>query len=409
MIIIRIQKARFFPSDVLTDLGLYKFLLILISFLMIISCSESDVSTTELEPTSTPLIASTPIPTSTPLIASTPIPVSTPLPDIKQVPTVEPIVEVKEEPKDDDFQEGITFNDAKPEDPVHHCIVNHCTEAMKPEFVLKDGNWQLMDKRDLVEEIFESLDNPRRTSQYLGWGKYYDVESLRIFASEDVSDRFMSSVAATYTLMFSTNRKGFNMGGSRSPIDIDLQNTFFKTIRDERVFQKILYVENDSSYDEAMKDLISSYPGGGYQHNYHGHIVEHGNVIQNQREIIMQSLGTIIMTLKLMSDDFDHWDPNSALSKAYQEAVDKNLFSYTPERPEFEKMSEEQTIYKFLARVILTEWGNRFIDNFSGEGVLKIEHKDDLIEKLPLSHKLYVEYIEKILYPIDQNLLNKIY
>jgi len=409
MIIIRIQKARFFPSDVLTDLGLYKFLLILISFLMIISCSESDVSTTELEPTSTPLIASTPIPTSTPLIASTPIPVSTPLPDIKQVPTVEPIVEVKEEPKDDDFQEGITFNDAKPEDPVHHCIVNHCTEAMKPEFVLKDGNWQLMDKRDLVEEIFESLDNPRRTSQYLGWGKYYDVESLRIFASEDVSDRFMSSVAATYTLMFSTNRKGFNMGGSRSPIDIDLQNTFFKTIRDERVFQKILYVENDSSYDEAMKDLISSYPGGGYQHNYHGHIVEHGNVIQNQREIIMQSLGTIIMTLKLMSDDFDHWDPNSALSKAYQEAVDKNLFSYTPERPEFEKMSEEQTIYKFLARVILTEWGNRFIDNFSGEGVLRIEHKDDLIEKLPLSHKLYVEYIEKILYPIDQNLLNKIY
>ena len=58
---------------------------------MIISCSESDVSTTELAPTSTP------------------IPVSTPLPDIKQVPTVEPIVEVKEEPKDDDFQEGITF------------------------------------------------------------------------------------------------------------------------------------------------------------------------------------------------------------------------------------------------------------------------------------------------------------
>ena len=406
MIIIRNKKASFFSSNVLADLMSYKFLLLLISFLMIISCSDNDVSTTELEPTSTPLIASTPIPTSTPL------PVSTSLPDIKQVPTVEPIVEVKEEPKDDDFQEGITFNDAKPEDPVHHCIVNHCTEAMKPEFVLKDGNWQLMDKRDLVEEIFESLDNPRRTSQYLGWGKYYDVESLRIFASEDVSDRFMSSVAATYTLMFSTNRRGFNMRGSHSPIDIDLQNTFFKTIRDERVFQKILYVENDSSYDEAMKNLISSYPGGGYQHNYHGHIVEHGNVIQNQRdqrEIIMQSLGTIIMTLKLMSDDFDHWDPNSALSKAYQEAVDKNLFSYTPERPEFEKMSEEQTIYKFLARVILTEWGNRFIDNFSGEGVLKIEHKDDLIEKLPLSHKLYVEYIEKILYPIDQNLLNKIY
>ena len=94
---IKIQKARFFSSNVLTDLRLYKFLLILISLLMMISCSENDVSTTELAPTSTPLLA------------STPIPASTPLPDIKQVPIVEPIVEVKEEPKDDDFQEGITF------------------------------------------------------------------------------------------------------------------------------------------------------------------------------------------------------------------------------------------------------------------------------------------------------------
>ena len=69
MIIIRNKKASFFPSDVLTDLGLYKFLLILISFLMIISCSENDVSTTELTPTSTPLLASTPIPASTPILA----------------------------------------------------------------------------------------------------------------------------------------------------------------------------------------------------------------------------------------------------------------------------------------------------------------------------------------------------
>ena len=33
---------------------LYKFLLLLISFVMFISCSENDVSTTELAPTSTP-------------------------------------------------------------------------------------------------------------------------------------------------------------------------------------------------------------------------------------------------------------------------------------------------------------------------------------------------------------------
>ena len=418
MIIIRNKKASFFSSNVLADLMSYKFLFTLISFLMIISCSENDVSTTELAPTSTPLIASTPIPTSTPL------PVSTSLPDIKQVPTVEPIVEVKEEtivevkeepivevkeePIDDDFQEGITFNDAKPKDQVHHCIVNHCTEAMKPEFVFKDGKWQLMDKEDLVEEIFESLDNPRRTSQYLGWGKFYDVESLRLFAAEDVSDRFMLSVATTYTLMFSTKRRGFNMHVSRSPIDIDLQNTFFKTIRDERVFQKILYLGKDNDYDETSNALTSRYPGGGYLHNYSGHLVDHGHQDSHRREIIGQSLRTIIFTLRLMSDDFDHKDPNSALSKAYQEAVDKNLFAFTPDRPEPAELFYDEAIIKFLTNVITTEWGNRHLYKIYADEKFTIKDKNELINKLPLSHKLYEEFIEKILNPIDHVLFEKI-
>ena len=49
---------------------------------------------------------------------------------------------------------------------------------------------------------------------------FYDVESLRIFATERVTDEFMLRVVATYTLMFSKN----------DLIDDDLQNTFFKTI-----------------------------------------------------------------------------------------------------------------------------------------------------------------------------------
>ncbi len=68
---------------------LYKFLLLLISLLIFISCSENDVSTTQLAPTSTPL------------------------PDIKQVPRVEPTVEVKEEPKYDDLKGGIPLKGTK--------------------------------------------------------------------------------------------------------------------------------------------------------------------------------------------------------------------------------------------------------------------------------------------------------
>ena len=422
MIIIRIQKARFFSSDVLTDLGLYKFLLILISFLMIISCSESDDSTTELKTPSTPLPASTPLLASTPMPASTPIPVSTPLPDIKQVPTVEPLVEVKEEPKDDDFQEGITFKrnipTPIPTPKTYEEIMMAYEESQKKkaestgpastdtpimpyeELQKKWSEERLRAKQRelLVKETFNSLDNPRRTSQYLGWGKFYDVESLRIFATERVTDEFMLRVVATYTLMFSKN----------DLIDDDLQNIFFQTIRDERVFQKILYLGKDNDYDETSNALTSRYPGGGYLHNYSGHLVDHGHQDSHRREIIGQSLRTIIFTLRLMSDDFDHKDPNSALSKAYQEAVDKNLFAFTPDRPEPAELFYDEAIIKFLTNVITTEWGNRHLYKIYADEKFNIKDKNELINKLPLSHKLYEEFIEKILNPIDHVLFEKI-
>jgi len=193
-------------------------------------------------------------------------------------------------------------------------------------------------------------------------------------------------------------------------IDDDLQNTFFQTIRDERVFQKILYVDKSGSYDTATNDLISRYPGGGYQHNYHGHLVNRAGLDRNneQREIIWQSLSTMTLSLRLMSDDFDHKDPNSALSKAYQEAVDKNLFAFTPDRPEPAELFYDEAIIKFLTNVITTEWGNRHLYKIYADEKFNIKDKNELINKLPLSHKLYEEFIEKILNPIDHVLFEKI-
>ena len=403
---------------------LYKFLLLLISFVMFISCSENDVSTTELAPTSTPLLASTPLP------ASIPIPASTPLPDIKQVPTVEPIVEVKEEPKDDDFQEGITFKrnipTPIPTPKTYEEIMMAYEESQKKKAEERESTgtptmayeelqkkWseeraeellRAKQRESLVKETFNSLDNPRRTSQYLGWGKFYDVESLRLFATERVTDQFMLRVAAIYKLMFSKN----------DLIDDDLQNTFFQTIRDERVFQKILYVDKSGSYDTATNDLVSRYPGGGYQHNYHGHLVNRAGLDRNneQREIIWQSLSTMTLSLRLMSDDFHHWDPNSALRKAYQEAVDKNLFIYNLSEREVQlEISQEDIIYQatysFLVRVICKEWGIRYFDNDLDVRLI-VNDKDDLINKLPLSHKLYEEFVEKILNPLDPELVEDI-
>ena len=259
-------------------------------------------------------------------------------------------------------------------------------------------------RESLVKETFNNLDNPRRTSQYLGWGKFYDVESLRLFATERVTDQFMLRVAATYKLMFSKN----------DLIDDDLQNTFFQTIRDERVFQKILYVDKSGSYDTATNDLISRYPGGGYQHNYHGHLVNRAGADQNrdQREIIRQSLSTMTLSLRLMSDELDGRISNSALRKAYEEAVDKNLFIYNLSEREVQlEISQEDIIYQathsFLVRVICKEWGIRYFDNDLDVRLI-VNDKDDLINKLPLSHKLYEEFVEKILNPVDPELFEDI-
>ena len=375
---------------------------------MFISCSENDISTTELEPTSTPLIASTPIPTSTPL------PVSTPLPDIKQVPTVEPIVE--EKPKDDDFQEGITFKrnipTPIPTPNTYEEIMMAYEESQKKkaestgpestdtpimtyeELQKKWSEERLRAKQRelLVKETFNSLDNPRRTSQYLGWGKFYDVESLRIFATERVTDEFMLRVVATYTLMFSKN----------DLIDDDLQNTFFKTIRDEHVFQKILYMDKSGNYDETQNELMSRYPGGGYQHNSWGNIVYQAGAdkAEQKREIVLQVLSTMGFSLRLLSDDLDGRISNSVLRKAYEEAVDKNLFIYNPSQNYSQEDYINHATNFFLVRVICKEWGITYLDTGT-DVIFRANDKDHLINNLPLSHKLYEEFVEKILNPLD--------
>ena len=396
---------------------LYKFLLLLISFVMFISCSENDVSTTELAPTSTPLLASTPLPASTPITASTP------LPDIKQVPTVEPIVEVKEEPKDDDFQEGITFKRNIPT-PIstpktYEEIMMAYEESQKKkaestgpestdtpimtyeELQKKWSEERLRAKQRelLVKETFNSLDNPRRTSQYLGWGKFYDVESLRLFATERVTDQFMLRVAATYKLMF----------GKNDLIDDDLQNTFFKTIRDEYVFQKILYMDKSGNYDETQNELMSRYPGGGYQHNSWGNIVYQAGAdkAEQKREIVLQVLSTMGFSLRLLSDDLDGRISNSVLRKAYEEAVDKNLFIYNPSQNYSQEDYINHATNFFLVRVICKEWGITYLDTGT-DVIFRANDKDHLINNLPLSHKLYEEYVEKILNPLDPDLFEDI-
>ena len=97
----------------------------------------------------------------------------------------------------------------------------------------------------------------------------------------------MLRVAATYTLIFSKN----------DLIDDDLQNTFFKTIRDERVFQRILY-RGKEGYSDAIRALTSLYPGGGYQHNSAGNLIYHEGQDEDGREIRRDIFNKILSSVK---------------------------------------------------------------------------------------------------------------
>ena len=189
----------------------------------------------------------------------------------------------------------------------------------------------------------------------------------------------------------------------------DLQNTFFQTIRDEYVFQKILYMDKSGNYDETQNELMSRYPGGGYQHNSWGNIVYQAGAdkAEQKREIVLQVLSTMGFSLRLLSDDLDGRISNSELRKAYEEAVDKNLFFYNPSQNYSQEDYINHATNFFLVRVICKEWGITYLDTGT-DVIFRANDKDHLINNLPLSHKLYEEYVEKILNPLDPELFEDI-
>ncbi|MED5255119.1 MAG: hypothetical protein VX592_03290, partial [Chloroflexota bacterium] len=90
-----------------------------------------------------------------------------------------------------------------------------------------------------------------------------------------------------------------------------------------------------------------------------------------------------------------------------EEAVDKNLFIYNPSQNYSQEDYINHATNFFLVRVICKEWGIRYFDNDLDVRLI-VNDKDDLINKLPLSHKLYEEFVEKILNPLDPELVEDI-
>ena len=253
---------------------------------------------------------------------------------------------------------------------------------------------------------FEDLDlrdNSVYDNNYGDWAKYIDVETLRIFSSSEVTNQYLLKVAAIYKLMFADSNL----------IDNELQNMFFKTIQDENIYQRIVYigVHSDDRVAEVFRNRACC-PGGDYQKNYADIIWEEDVELNSQlAEILEHQIHTIThVAFRLMHEDWDYKNPNSALRKSYQEAVDKNLFN--AKSYEDRKYGDINEFYRVVTQeyifwVIATEWDFRSVWKIPHKE-FEIVNKKDIADKLPQSHKLYEEFVAKILTPPDRKLVQNI-
>ena len=221
---------------------------------------------------------------------------------------------------------------------------------------------------------------------------YIDAKNMRIFAKKGVSDLFLNNVGKSYEAMF---RNGSNINQS-------MRSHYLSTTKDEYVFQRVglQNMENNPNfdagtppkpYDENATDYIWEIKDGGKEQI--GEVVEH----------LLHTVTNVILYLAYPNE----WDFNkssSALSKAMQEAIDKGIYKIYS----YDELKNDKEIYhKILTQeyaywLILAEWdyyiiGGKKMDGMSGNEEFTIGTSSEISAQLPLGHKLYKDYVEKIL------------
>ena len=238
----------------------------------------------------------------------------------------------------------------------------------------------------LIKESVNVVNGP----SFKYFDRYADIETLRIFALPEVSDEYLRKVGAIFKLMFDDN----------SNIDKNLQNEFFQTMKDNYVYQRVGY-KGPELYDmDGDNPKIDCCPENNYDDNQTDYIWEPEGQGDPTGEIIEHALHTITnVAFKLMSSDWDYTDSGSKLRLAYKEAVDKKLFneeSYAPLKggDDFYKVTTQE----YFFWVIVAEWDLGFLWDLPNEEFL-IKNKEDLADKLPMSHQMFLSFAEKILSP----------
>ena len=154
--------------------------------------------------------------------------------------------------------------------------------------------------------------------------KYIDVENLRLFSLEEVSNDFMAKVANTYLLMLEDN----------SQIDPEMRSKYLEITKDNFVYQRI-GLEGPEYYERKLNNDFGSLPqsrtveSGPYRDNVTDYIWEYKKGDDRQiNEVIEHLLHTITnVAFAIQFLDWNWEDPSSMIRLATQEAIDKRIFN----------------------------------------------------------------------------------
>lgn len=234
-----------------------------------------------------------------------------------------------------------------------------------------------------------------------GFNSYIDSKNLRIFAKSGVSESFLNNVGSSYALMFGIGEK----------IDQTMRAHYLATTKDKYVFQRVgLFAENDPNFDPGT-------PPKPYDHNVTDYIWELKDEPQEQLgevvEHLLHTVSTVILYLSY-PDEWDYNNSSSALYLAMQEAVDKGIYDIS----DYSDLKNDKDAYnKILTQeyaywLILAEWdyfitARKKMEGISGNEEFTIGTSNEVALKLPLGHKLYKDYVEKIIsIPDSKTMLN---
>ena len=229
--------------------------------------------------------------------------------------------------------------------------------------------------------------------------KFIDVENLRLFSLQEVSNDFLIKVAKTYLLMLEDN----------SNIDLEMRSKFLDVSKNHFVFQRI-GLEGPDYYERKFKADFGSLPqsrapnNGPYRDNATDYIWEYNQGSESQlNEVVEHLLHTITnVVFAIQFKDWNWEEPSSMIRLATKEAIDKGIFNISDYQEILNRGDTEgfnrAISTEFAYWLIAAEWGyGDFFELPNSE--FRLNNQNQIAKTLPIGHKMYKCYVEKILSP----------